>query len=192
MTMPDIDAAASAVLIMDYQNQIVADYASGNPGLTARAASVLSAARAAGIPVLHIVVRFRPGHPEIGDRGVFTAIKTARAMVEGSEGAEIHPDVAPLAGETVITKKRIGAFTGSDLAVVLRSLGTQHLILLGVATSGVVLSTLRVAADLDFEMTLVADCCADQDEEVHRMLTEKVFARLARITTAADLVTALS
>ena len=91
----------------------------------------------------------------------------------------------------MVTKKRIGAFTGSDLDVVLRSLGSRHLILLGIATSGVVLSTARAAADLDFELTVVADCCADQDEEVHRVLTQKVFARSSTIATAADLIAEL-
>jgi len=189
--MPHFDPDSTAMLIMDYQNQIVADYAGGDPELTVRAASVLEAARGAGIPVIHVVVRFRPGHAEVADRGIFKAIKAAGAMVEGSEGAEIHPDVAPAPGEIVVTKKRIGAFTGSDLDVVLRSLGSRHLVLLGIATSGVVLSTLRAAADLDFEMTVVADCCADLDDEVHRVLTEKVFARMAAITTAAELVAEL-
>jgi nicotinamidase-related amidase len=186
-----IDADQTALLIMDYQNRIVADYGAGDPELTKRAASVLDAARGAGIAVIHVVVRFRPGHPEVANRGIFKAIKEAGAMVEGSEGVEIHPDVAPHSSDIVVTKKRIGAFTGSDLDVVLRSLGSQHLILLGIATSGVVLSTARAAADLDFELTVVADCCADQDEEVHRVLTQKVFARSSTITTAADLIAEL-
>jgi nicotinamidase-related amidase len=189
--MSAIDASETALLIMDYQNRIVADYGAGDPELTKRASTVLAAARGAGIPVIHIVVRFRPGHAEVADRGIFKAIKAAGAMVEGSEGVEIHSDVAPHPGDIVVTKKRIGAFTGSDLDVVLRSLGSRHLILLGIATSGVVLSTARAAADLDFELTVVADCCADQDEEVHRVLTQKVFARSSTITTAADLIAEL-
>ena len=189
--MPAFDVNETALLIMDYQNDIVANYAGGDSELTKRASSVLDAARAAGVPVIHVVVRFRPGHAEVADRGVFKGIKAAGAMVEGSEGVEIHPDVAPRPGDIVVTKKRIGAFTGSDLDVVLRSLGSRHLILLGIATSGVVLSTARAAADLDFELTVVADCCADQDEEVHRVLTRKVFARSATVTTAAELLAEL-
>jgi len=189
--MAAFDPSTTALLIMDYQNQIVADYAGGDPELTLRAASVLDAARAAGIPVIHVVVHFRPGHPEVANRGVFKGIKAAGAMIGGSEGTEIHPDVAPQSGDILVTKKRIGAFTGSDLDVVLRSLGSQHLILMGIATSGVVLSTARAAADLDFELTVVEDCCADQDEEVHRVLTRKIFARAADITTAKKLIAKL-
>lgn len=189
--MPGFDLDTTAMLIMDYQSRIVSDYAGDDPELTQRAASVLDAARAAGIPVIHIMVHFRPGHPEVAERGIFKGIKAAGGMVEGSAGTEIHPAVAPHPGDILVTKKRIGAFTGSDLDVVLRSLGSQHLILLGIATSGVVLSTARAAADLDFELTVVEDCCADQDEEVHRVLTRKVFARAASIMTAKELIAEL-
>jgi len=75
----------------------------------------------------------------------------------------------------------VSAFTGSDLEVVLRSFGITHLTLCGIATSGVVLSTLREAADKDYSMTVLADCCADMDDEVHRVLTVKIFPRQADV-----------
>jgi hypothetical protein len=57
------------------------------------------------------------------------------------------PRLAAAAGDLIVTKRRVSAFTGSDLEVVLRAAGTEHLVLTGIATSGVVLSTLRQAAD---------------------------------------------
>ena len=96
---------------------------------------------------------------------------------------KIHPAIAPQENDLIITKRRVSAFTGSDLEVVLRAQGIQHLVLTGIATSGVVLSTLREAADKDFQLTVIADCCADGDEEVHRVLTGKVFPRQATVTT---------
>jgi nicotinamidase-related amidase len=80
-------------------------------------------------------------------------------------------------------KKRVSAFTGSDLEVLLRSLAVSHLVLTGIATSGVVLSTLREAADRDYQLTVLADACADADDEVHRVLLEKVFPRQAAVST---------
>jgi nicotinamidase-related amidase len=68
----------------------------------------------------------------------------------------------------------------------LRSFGIQHIVLTGIATSGVVLSTLREAADKDYRITVLADCCADGDEEVHRVLTTKVFPRQADVLTLAE------
>jgi nicotinamidase-related amidase len=80
-----------------------------------------------------------------------------------------------------VTKRRVSAFTGSDLEVVLRSREITTLVLTGIATSGVVLSTLREAADKDYELFVLSDCCADGDPEVHRVLLEKVFPRQAEV-----------
>ena len=55
------------------------------------------------------------------------------------------------------------------------------MVLTGIATSGVVLSTLREAADKDYKLTVLADCCADGDDEIHRVLTTKVFPRQADV-----------
>jgi len=74
-----------------------------------------------------------------------------------------------------VIKRRVSAFTGSDLEVLLRAFDIRHMVLTGIATSGVVLSTLTEAADKDYRVTVLADCCADGDEEVHRVLITKVF-----------------
>jgi nicotinamidase-related amidase len=91
----------------------------------------------------------------------------------------------------VITKKRVSAFAGSDLDIVLRAGDIDSLVLTGLATSGVVLSTLLQAADLDFGLTVLADGCLDGDPEVHRVLTEKVFPHQADVVTVDDWVTAI-
>jgi len=65
--------------------------------------------------------------------------------------------------------------------VVLRALDARSLVLTGIATSGVVLSTLRQAADLDFGLTVLEDACADRDLDVHRILMDKVFPRQAAV-----------
>ena len=86
--------------------------------------------------------------------------------------------------DIVVTKRRVSAFSGSDLEVVLRAQGISHLVLCGILTSGVVLSTLREAADKDYQLTVLADCCVDSDEEVQRVLLSKVFPRQAEVVTA--------
>ena len=88
--------------------------------------------------------------------------------------------------DIVVTKLRVSAFAGSDLEVLLRGLEVRDLVLAGIATSGVVLSTLRQAADLDFGLTVLSDACADGDPEVHRVLLEKVFPRQADVVTTAE------
>ena len=89
-------------------------------------------------------------------------------------------------GDLVVVKKRVSVFSGSDLEVLLRSLDATHLVLTGIATGGVVLSTLREAADKDFRLTVLADGCLDADEEVHRVLIEKVFPRQAEVVSVDE------
>jgi nicotinamidase-related amidase len=67
--------------------------------------------------------------------------------------------------------------------VVLRSLEIKHLVLSGISTSDVVLSTLREAADKDYVLTVLSDCCTDMDEEVHRVFTTTIFSWQADVMT---------
>jgi nicotinamidase-related amidase len=64
--------------------------------------------------------------------------------------------------------------------------GIVDRVLTGIATSGVVLSTLRQAADLDYRLTVLADGCLDADPEVHRVLTGKVYPRQADVLSIAE------
>ncbi|MEW2548910.1 isochorismatase family cysteine hydrolase [Streptomyces sp. NPDC047002] len=190
--------AKSALLVMDVQQDIVGRFAD-DPGYLPRLRGAVDAARAAGVPVIHVVVGFRAGHPEISPRNTTfggiagaAAAGTTGGFAPGDPGAAIHPDVAPLGGEIVVTKKRVSAFAGSDLDMVLRAQGVDSLVLAGIATSGVVLSTLRQAADLDFHLTVLEDGCLDGDPEVHRVLTGKVFPRQAEVVRIEEWAAGLS
>jgi nicotinamidase-related amidase len=167
-------------MVMDVQRVVVDRYA-GTDYLTGLRRAV-DAARAAGLPVIYAAVGFRPGYPEVSPRNkVFGALAGNPAYAQGGGSLEIHPEVAPQPGEIVVTKKRVSAFAGSDLEMVLRAGEIDSLVLTGIATSGVVLSTLRQAADLDFGLTVLADGCLDNDPEVHQVLTGKVFPRQAEV-----------
>ncbi|RLU81333.1 isochorismatase [Streptomyces griseocarneus] len=173
----------SALLVMDVQQGVV-DHVGAGPGYLGRLRGAVDGARAADIPVIYVVVSLRPGHPEVGPRSkaILSAVR-AGLFTEGDPGTEIHPDVAPRLGDVVVTKKRASAFSGSDLDVVLRARGIDSLVLTGIATGGVVLSTLCQAVDLDFGLTVLADACLDTDPAVHRVLTENVFPRHAEVLT---------
>ena len=178
--------AATALLITDVQQGIVERFA-GEDGYLDRLGTAITAARAAGVLVCYVTVMFRPGHPEVSDRNnSFAALAGSGRFTDGDPGAQIPAEVAPAPGEAVVTKRRVSAFTGSDLEVLLRARGVDHLVLAGIATSGVVLSTLRQAADLDYRLTVLADGCLDRDPEVHQVLLHKVFPRQAEVTSIAD------
>lgn len=180
-------ATKNALLVMDVQRGIVERYGDGAQAFLDRLAVVIDTARAAGIPVIYVTIRFREGHPDVSPRNrAFSALAAGRTFVEGTPASEIHLRVAPHEGDIVVTKRRVGAFTGSDLEVVLRSLGIETIILSGIATSGVVLSTVRAAADMDYRIVVLSDCTVDSDEEVHRVLTTKVFPRQAEVMTSTE------
>ena len=175
-----------ALLVMDVQEGIVARFAQAGDFLT-RIQTAITAARSASIPVISVRVAFRPGFPEISPKNKsFTVLKQQQGAWQPSMTAtEIHPAIAPQPTDIVVTKRRVSAFSGSDLEVVLRAQGISHLVLCGIATSGVVLSTLREAADKDYELTVLADGCVDADEEVQRVLLTKVFPRQAEVISIA-------
>ncbi len=100
--------------------------------------------------------------------------------------------MAPKPGEPIVTKRRVSAFAGTDLEAILRAGGVETLILAGIATSGVILSTVRHAADADYRMIVVDDCCADREVDVHRTLLDKVLSRQATVTRSDDVLAALA
>lgn len=178
--------ARPVLLVMDFQHGIVERL--GNPAVLDAAGRAIEAARAHSIPVMFVRVAFRPGAPEIaGSNLSFGRMKgAADAMAHDQPATQVHADLDPRPDEPVIIKRRVSAFSGSDLDVLLRGADADTLVLAGISTSGVVLSTLRQAADLDYGLVVLADACADGDAEVHRVLTEKVFPRQALVTTTDD------
>jgi nicotinamidase-related amidase len=188
-----LDPKTTALLVMDFQAAVVEMVVADKDALLARTVKLIAAARKASMRVIYVVVGFRPGYPEVSPRNQsFGAIRETGRFIEGSAGTAVHVAVAPKPGEVIVTKHRVSAFAGTDLEVVLRSNGIETLVLSGIATSGVVLSTLRHAADADYELVVVEDCCADRDPEVHRVLTEKVFVRQAKVVQAGAVIEALS
>jgi nicotinamidase-related amidase len=160
------DATRTAFLSLDFARYIVENF-SHDDGVAGRASAALGAARRAGLPVIHVVP----------DR-----------MQE-----QIHPLMAPVAGEPLLGKSSIGAFATTNLDQRLRERGAGPLIVAGVATSGTVLSTTRWAVDVGYEVTVCADACADPDPRAHAALVdESVFPRswlglwrIARVLPAA-------
>jgi nicotinamidase-related amidase len=184
-----------AVVSMDLQSAIVSVYAKDQSEFLPRVAGVLQEARSRGVRVIHVQVGFRPGLPEVNPHNkLFGALKSSvqwQQMFQGAAGA-IHADVAPQGEEVVITKHRVNAFRGTDLEMILRANQIDTLLLLGIATSGVVLSTLLDASDSDYRLIVVKDCCLDQDSELHACLVEKLFPRRAEMISAADVAGLLS
>jgi nicotinamidase-related amidase len=188
------DVLRTAILAMDCQAGIVSIYVQPPEEFLNRASSVLAAARKAGMTVIHVQVGFRPGLPEVSNRNkLFAALKANvqhQKLFQGAAGV-IHPALGPEPNDIVVTKHRVSAFTGTDLEMVLRANEIETLVLFGIATSGVVLSTLLHAFDSDYRTIVIADCCADRDMELHSALLDHLFNLRGEVLTADEFVRAL-
>ena len=191
MAGASFDIPRTALLAMDCQAGIVSFYAKPQEEFIARASDVVRAARTAGMPVIHVQVGFRPGLPEVNARNkLFGGIKSNpqhQSFFQGASGA-IHPALGPEASDLVVTKHRVSAFAGTDLEMLLRAKEIDTLVMFGIATSGVVLSTLLEAGDSDYRVVVIEDCCADLDGELHQALLTRLFPKRAEVLLAADFV----
>ena len=189
-----LNTKQTALLMADFHREGMGD----NPiaqerGTVQTARAVLEAARQAGMLVVYIVVNFRPGYPEISERNlIFSERKTSSPVPPTDPVSLIIPEVQPLPHEPVVVKHRVNAFFGTDLEIILRAHAIDTLVLLGHATSGVILSTVRYAADADYRLVVVEDGCADRDAEVHAWLMQRIFPRQATVVRAEAIIQALS
>jgi len=179
-----LNPATTALLLMDLQPGIIGRI----PDSDAFLAGLLrarEAARTAGITVGYVRVALTAEEAAaIPSRSRFAG--AAERLDASRPETQIDPRIAPADGEIVVRKKRVGAFSTTDLKEQLDARGINTLVLAGVATSGVVLSTVRDASDQDYRLVVLEDGCWDSDPEVHQVLTEKVFARGGVTVTSVD------
>jgi nicotinamidase-related amidase len=181
---PTIDPLRSALLVMDYQ-----------AALLARMRAAIDVARTHGMTVAYVRVALtdeeRRSVPE-HNKTFSTLASRGSAMQADAPETAVHEAVAPQEGDIVVRKQRVGPFSTTDLTDQLADRGIDTLVLGGISTSGVVLSTVRHAADHDYRIYVLADAIADTDPEVHDVLVHKVFPRQAWIITSDELPTLLS
>lgn len=181
----------AALLILDIQNGILDRLGTIiTDDYLQRLSTTITKARAAGVQVIYITTSFRPAYTDLHPNNPSTAtIKSSTQFIQGDPSTQIHPAVSPDAsrGDTVVNKRRVSAFAGTDLELVLRCLDVRNdLVVCGLSTSGAVLSTVRQAADLDYRLTVLKDLCLDRDAEVHGVLMDRVFVRQARVVASSE------
>ena len=188
-----IDRSTTALLIADFYADAMGTLPHAvERGVVQKTMELQAAAREAGMMVCYCATVFRPGYPEISERNkTFSARKASGQPAVFDPVAVIHPDVRPRDGEVVVGKHRVNALFGTGLDVALTGNNINTIILLGYATSGVVLSTTRYASDRDYRLFIVADCCADSEPEVHDFLIGRILNRQADIVTASEAVSAI-
>lgn len=186
--------AHTALLVMDYQPGVLSGLVDSKT-LLARAADAIAVVRRAGGHVGYVRVAFNDSDIAAMPAGNKMANRVAAAgksLHSDSPATAIHDDLVPEPGDIVVRKTRIGPFSTTGLDRQLRERGVTTLILAGVSTSGVVLSTVRDAADRDYRLFVLADATADSDPGVHDFLITKIFPRQADVITVAELTNLMS
>ena len=193
-TSLSLDLATTALIIADFYAEMMDTLAHAvDRKVVDKTRALQQAAREAGLLVCYSATVFRPGYIEISHRNKTFSQRKRSAQPAVSDPVQlIHPSVKPVEGEVVVGKHRVNALYGTDLDMTLRANDIHTLVILGYATSGVVLSTVRYAADLDYQLVVVEDCCSDQDPEVHEFLTQRIFPRQAEVVTSEEVIRALA
>jgi nicotinamidase-related amidase len=182
----------TTLLILDIEKGIL-DMVGDDGEYLERLSQALNAARENNIKVIHVITAFRPGYPESHPSNPsVSGIAAAGLFVEGDPTTEVDPTVAPIDNEVVITKRRVSAFFGTELDMILRCYNTERIAVAGISTSGAVLSTIRHASDLDYKITLLCDLCRERDEETHNFLINKIFKRKINVLTSDEWIQQLS
>lgn len=156
----------------------------------ASAERIVSAARAAGRPVIFTRVVLAPG----GADGGWFAVKVPglSAFEEGSPFIDFPSAPAPEAGEIVVTKQYASGFFGTTLASTLRALGVDTTIVLGFSTSGCVRATALDATQHGFRSLVAREACGDRDENAHEANLFDLDAKYADVMSEADILAHLS
>ncbi|AKM32552.1 cysteine hydrolase [Pandoraea faecigallinarum] len=168
---------------MHYQTDILALFPSAAPALLANTRALCDAARLSDIGVYFVKFHFSAGYPEISPMNRNgQGVKRLGRFVDDC----ISPELGQRADEPLILAHRASAFFGTDLEVRLSGKGIDTLIMAGIASTGVMLSTVAYASDADYRLFTVKDCCYDPDPVVHDRLFATAFDSRTTVLTLAD------
>ncbi len=173
-----LETGKSALMICDFQIGI-GDQAYAKEAAL-RAGAAMESARRAGMLILFTRVAFLPGYTDISPRNQAFAIYKSKDLLPPTASRLISL-FEPQSNETLVIKDRFSAFSGNALQTILRSQGVSRLVLAGVSTSGVILSTFCFAADEDYGITILSDACADPKLSLHEELMTNLFPRSASV-----------
>jgi nicotinamidase-related amidase len=181
-SLPTIAPERTALLVMDFQNGIV-PIAPDSDALVERVKDTIAEVRAVGGAIGYVRVAFTEDDwsavPDTNKS--FSAVAAAKMLHHEDDATQIDARITPEDGDIVVRKIRYGSGSTTDLHEQLSERGIDTLVLAGISTSGVVLSTVIDAADRDYCVLVLSDGVADPDAETHRVLVEKVFPSRAHV-----------
>jgi len=192
----DLDKNKTALLVMDFMNDLVDEKgkAAGfcmehikKQDAIANTKKALEKARAKGWKVIYVTLDYGKNYEKIKTvkSPMYQGVADAKMFETGTWGTEIHKDLKPMKGETIITKSRINPFTNPDFEKEIK--GMENLVMAGVATNFVVEAAAREAADKDYNVIVLEDCCASMSPDMHKFSVEVLLPNLVMIKSVGDI-----
>jgi nicotinamidase-related amidase len=194
------DPRRTALLVYDMQVGVVGQISDG-AAITDRVGAVVDAARATGIRVVYTRHMFLPKEMSgvyalrtaMAWQHVNTVAEVRAALLPGSPGFELVPELDPMQSELVLDKITMSAFEGTPLDIVLRDCGVRTYLIAGVALEVGIEPTVRHAADLGYVPVVVRDACGAGDAAAGaRALETLAFAGDAMFASTDEVCAALS
>ncbi|AOO79666.1 isochorismatase family protein [Bosea vaviloviae] len=196
-----LDPSRCALIVQDMQNDVVMEggafAVSGSPehcrqqNAIANAARLAQAARARGIPVIHVWFIVEPGAPGVTmNAPLFEGLADANALVRGTWGAAPVPGLEPQAGDHVVEKQRMSAWEGTRLETVLKALGRDIVIVAGAWTNMSIEHTARTGADKGYFMIVPEDACSTMNAEWHTASVNYALQNVAVVTDVEAVIDA--
>jgi nicotinamidase-related amidase len=182
-----------ALVLIDLINELIApegklsgkgytDFAERH-GTLNRVAALLEYARSQGHRTIHVRVGFSPDYREQPkDSPLFKHASRLGVLKLGEWGTEFLPQASPLPGETILTKHRVNAFIGTPLDLILRNADINRVAIVGCSTDVGMQTTARAAHDLDYQVTVIGDCCIAPSDEDHQP-TLRMLAKVTNVVT---------
>jgi nicotinamidase-related amidase len=189
-TAPALDPAHTALLVMDFQPAILAALPEGDgKALLGRMKRTIADVRANGGIIAYVRIGFTEADWDAipAANKSFAPLAQHRVMHHEDRATAIHELLAPQRGDIVVRKVRYGSMSATDLDRQLRDRDITTLVISGISTSGVVLSTVIDTADRDYQVYVLSDGIADPNKEVHNVLLRQVFPSRAHVIDTAEL-----
>jgi gluconolactonase len=198
-----IDAKTAAMVIQDLQNDVIIEGGafadSGAPAhatsqnVVANVAQLADAARATGVPVIHVWYIVEQGAPGLKQNApLFEGVRGANALVRGTWGAAPAEGLEPKDGDHIVEKMRMNGFYDTRLDILLRGLGVETLIITGAWTNMSIEHTARHAADAGYRAVVASDGTSTVNDEWQRAALEYAMTNVAQVGTCSEIASALN
>ena len=200
--MPDalkLDPKTTAVILIDMINAVAKggneppyDIPANRQEVIDNFVRLVAHCRQVGTPLIYITTYRRPDNADAPKTVADVGGGGGVPMLEGTPAVEVIDELAPQPGDYLVVKPRFSAYYGTNVEGILKSLGTETILVGGISTQRSVEGTARDAKNRDTQCVVVSDCCTAGEIDVHEMTINHVLPLLVQVRNTDEVIAALS